>query len=419
MRGTVRYMPLEQLAGGPPSAEIDVYAIGVMLYEMLTGVPPVAEMSPERKVHHLLSTSPMPPSSHDALISADIDRVVMKCLARDPENRYSSAAPLSRALQQLVAGEALDDQETQTPSYAPLRGIVVASPESDFHVEGAKHHRWSWTLACSPHVLWPLVANTDRLNKALGLPEVSFSSGSAAEEPGTFLRTGHATIFGPRPPSGTSGRSSGIRDREHSVLRRYSAGPIEMLMNRVRLTPLEGGGTELVHEIWARPRGAVGTVASLVEIDWKTRRNLDRLYRRLDAVRAGDEAATGGRLPKEDPFELPHAQFAAAVARAELAVETLLKAHSFAPTLVARLRDHVLYLPAKALEKLRPYAPRGPVGREPGGGARSLSSCGRRRPTVTRVGPRLPSLHDRARDGAVSLAEVTRAGACVSVQGAA
>jgi hypothetical protein len=101
----------------------------------------------------------------------------------------------------------------------------------------------------------------------------------------------------------------------------------------------------------------VGTVAALVEIDWKTRRNLDRLYRRMDAVAGGASPGSGrATQTKDDPFEPAHSPSSAVVARADLAVDRLPKTHPFDPALVTRLRDHVLYLPDKALEKLRPYA---------------------------------------------------------------
>ncbi|HVY47916.1 MAG TPA: DUF5939 domain-containing protein, partial [Minicystis sp.] len=202
-------------------------------------------------------------------------------------------------------------------------------------------------LRASPEALWPYVANTDRFNKAAGLGEVVFvetpAEGGGATTTGSFKTLGMSIAWDEHP-------FEWVKDREHSVYREYTQGPLRALWNHVRLAPRDEGGTRLVHEVRAIPGGVVGRLAAQLELQMKLTRRFDEVYRRLDASLAEGAGFSG------DPFEPPHAPSTEEHARVADAAERLVDRHDLRPTLVRRLADLLLHAPAKALERLRPWA---------------------------------------------------------------
>jgi serine/threonine protein kinase len=98
IKGKFAYMAPEQVRGSRVDARTDVFAAGVVLWECLTGHRLFAQTEKERGVERVL-TMPIPrPSTHDKTLTRDIDAVVMRALARDPDARYASAADFAQAL---------------------------------------------------------------------------------------------------------------------------------------------------------------------------------------------------------------------------------------------------------------------------------------------------------------------------------
>jgi eukaryotic-like serine/threonine-protein kinase len=89
--GTARYIAPERIEGTPPSERSDVYSLGLVAYELLAGRPAYAEMETEELLRHRLEDSPPSLRSARMGLSAELDTVVTRALARDPRERYASA----------------------------------------------------------------------------------------------------------------------------------------------------------------------------------------------------------------------------------------------------------------------------------------------------------------------------------------
>lgn len=102
--GTSRYLSPEQVSGGPVDARSDLYAVGVVLYEMLTGRPPFVAETHIATATMRLTNDPQPPGSLKPGIPRRLEAVVMKALSRDPAGRYGSAEEMSSALDDASPG---------------------------------------------------------------------------------------------------------------------------------------------------------------------------------------------------------------------------------------------------------------------------------------------------------------------------
>jgi serine/threonine protein kinase len=99
--GTPDYISPEQVKGKRGDARSDIYALGVMLYEMLTGKVPFTGPNPFVIMNDRLLNNPIPPREVDPTISPQLQEVIYRALERDPKNRYSSAREFAWDLQHL------------------------------------------------------------------------------------------------------------------------------------------------------------------------------------------------------------------------------------------------------------------------------------------------------------------------------
>jgi non-specific serine/threonine protein kinase len=96
--GSPRYMSPEQCQGEALGRATDVYALGCVLYEMLTGRGPFVSVTIPGLLYHHVATTPAPPSARRSGISEGLDRVVLRTLEKDPGARFATAADLAEAL---------------------------------------------------------------------------------------------------------------------------------------------------------------------------------------------------------------------------------------------------------------------------------------------------------------------------------
>ena len=126
--GTATYISPEQAKGQPVDARSDLYSLGAVLYEMLAGRPPFVGESSVAVAYKQVNEMPQPPSVHNANVSAGLDAVVMRALAKNPANRYPDAAALCADLVRARTGQAVE----ATP-LLPLAGDatqVISRPRS-------------------------------------------------------------------------------------------------------------------------------------------------------------------------------------------------------------------------------------------------------------------------------------------------
>ncbi len=103
--GTASYLSPEQAQGNPVDARSDVYSLGCVLYEMLTGRVPFAGDTPLSIAYKHVREEAQPPSRLNPDVPAELDAITLKALAKNPDNRYDSASKMQEDLQRFLSGQ--------------------------------------------------------------------------------------------------------------------------------------------------------------------------------------------------------------------------------------------------------------------------------------------------------------------------
>jgi len=113
--GTVNYMAPEQLEGQPVDARTDIYALGLVLYEMATGTNPFLGRTHPSTIANILKLEAPSLRQYTPAAPAELDRILLKCVHKRPEERYQSARELSVDLRNLRRVPAASPGTSQAP----------------------------------------------------------------------------------------------------------------------------------------------------------------------------------------------------------------------------------------------------------------------------------------------------------------
>jgi eukaryotic-like serine/threonine-protein kinase len=124
--GTPQYMAPEQIEGKEADARTDIFAFGCVLYELLTGQKAFDGKTPSSVMAAILATEPRPMKELQPLTPSSIERVVRRCLAKDPDDRWQSARDLRAELEWIAKGRAPSEKEVGAGKQLLLPWAVAA-----------------------------------------------------------------------------------------------------------------------------------------------------------------------------------------------------------------------------------------------------------------------------------------------------
>jgi serine/threonine protein kinase len=133
VKGKLAYMPPEQLRGADVDSRADVYALGIVLYEMIAGAHPFGDVAQLDYLSRLAQKQPPPPLSTRAAVSPHLSELVATCMANAAEDRFGSTREVVRLLDQHVREVGVDSPEFEL---AELMGQVLEAPAPQASLAG-------------------------------------------------------------------------------------------------------------------------------------------------------------------------------------------------------------------------------------------------------------------------------------------
>src|SRR4051794_4729125 len=210
--GTAQYLSPEQARGAPVDPRSDLYSLGIVLYEMLTGhVPFTGDTAVEIAMKHL-SAVPKPPSELREAIPHDLDAVVMRALAKESDQRYGSAEEMDADLARVARGVAVSSKTEEAMTQVLSGAGVAAAPTMvtrprlvtpppappayrspgyyDYEEPPPSRRIWPWllgalaigVLAVAGYLLYDQVQDQLNANKPVAVPDVRLLQESLAKQ---------------------------------------------------------------------------------------------------------------------------------------------------------------------------------------------------------------------------------------------
>jgi len=183
MLGTPAFMAPEQYEGRPADARTDLYAFGCTLYALLTGDAPFKGETVPALMRQHLTVAPVPPSRHRPDVPAELDRLVLWLLAKNPADRPASAEEVAARLRALASGSASSMEQppswspTPNPSPAPTPPPVNPAPAAPYpgvHPAPGAQTPQPWPMGAAPA---PNVPPAAAAGPAPGVPHAQPAAG--------------------------------------------------------------------------------------------------------------------------------------------------------------------------------------------------------------------------------------------------
>jgi beta-lactam-binding protein with PASTA domain/predicted Ser/Thr protein kinase len=201
--GTAQYLSPEQARGAEVDPRSDLYSLGVVLYELLTGKTPFDGETPVEIAMKHLSNAPKPPSKLRPEVPPELDMVVLRALAKNPDDRYQSADEMEADLERVARGARVSaatvDTATQVlrrpatavaAAEAATAATMIATPpstgthsapppvavdEEEYEEEGGRRPLWPWLVAIG-FVIAAVIAGFFVWHELSGAPQVAVKS---------------------------------------------------------------------------------------------------------------------------------------------------------------------------------------------------------------------------------------------------
>jgi len=149
MMGTPAYLSPEQILGEPQNTRSDLFSLGIVLYQMVTGVAPFDGSSVSAVCAQILQAEPVPPSQRNPAVPAELDRIILRCLAKTSADRYPSAEAFATSLDAFVrhggnAGAASVNVASVVALGATGSDLTSASSDGNRNSSAAQRRNSGW-----------------------------------------------------------------------------------------------------------------------------------------------------------------------------------------------------------------------------------------------------------------------------------
>jgi serine/threonine protein kinase len=181
LMGTPAYLSPEQILGNLQDSRSDLFSLGIVLYQMSTGIRPFVGDSAVAVCAQIISTTPPPPSHHNPSLPPAFDHIVMRCLSKNPADRYPTAEALAASVYPFARNSKAEPPRSNSGASQRAKISWWSRP--------LRHKDIMWTVACGLLLLISVVSIVPALRKHL-MPTVTASAATAG--PSTVTLT-HST----------------------------------------------------------------------------------------------------------------------------------------------------------------------------------------------------------------------------------